>query len=136
MERSLASIRSQGQGVWKIDILSPENVPDLLLDAAQGDTLAAHTLKMLFQAIIDLGKRKPPALCLTCSHVFRNKKCPPAAIVLIIAAVDDPHSSIASPLCHACASQDNLTSRVAQKLKETTIPDLRVLPQPTSAGRA
>jgi len=93
---------------------------------------------MLNQAIADMSKRKPPALCLLCDHSFRKKQAP-AAFVLLLAAVEDPHASITSPLRHTCAAPHlwhTLTERAAQKYKERMIPDLRVLPTPSAPGRA
>ena len=52
LERAAKSVLAQGQGVWRIEILFPENATDLLLSATQGDELAARMLSMLFQAII------------------------------------------------------------------------------------
>jgi hypothetical protein len=61
MERGIASIQAQGQGVYEIAILFPWNIPELLLRC---DEQAARVLVMLNQAIANMAKGKPPALCL------------------------------------------------------------------------
>jgi hypothetical protein len=135
LERNMHAMLAQGQGVWHIEIIFPWSVPRLHLRRAAGDEQAARLLSMLEQTFTEMRKCKPPALCLLCDHTFRKKHAP-AAFVVLYPAVDDPHNSVISPLCHPCAEGARLPERVTQKLREGMIPDLRVLAQPSAVGSA
>ena len=125
LEQAAKSVPAQGQGFWRIEILFPETATDLLLRATQGDELAARMLSMLFQAINDMAKKKPPALCLLCDHVFRNKNHPPTAFVLLLAAVDrSPGIDRQSPYAMPAPSKPDRTRRAKAQGKH----------EPRSAG--
>jgi hypothetical protein len=134
MQRGIASIRAQGQRVFQIEIVFPWNVPELMW-RARHDEQAAYVRVMLNRFLADMAKARRRPSCLLCDHSFAKKERP-AAFVMLMASVDDPHASIGSALCLPCAIQEQLTERVTQKYKESMIPDLRVLPQPSAPGRA
>ena len=52
-----------------------------------------------------------------CDHVFRNKNHPPAAFVLVLAAVDNPHAS----LLLSATQGDELAARMLSMLFQAII---------------
>src|SRR5262249_23308524 len=87
LEKGLKEIQAQGQGVWRIDVIFPWNIPDLLLRGAEQ---SFRLLTMVAKAIADMPKMKPSPMCLLCDHVFTKRRPTPAAFVLLFASVDDP----------------------------------------------
>ena len=77
MERGIALIQAQGQGVFEIEILFPWHILELIRCSGY-DEQAARVICMLNQAIADMSKRKPAALWLLCDHTFRKGQAPAA----------------------------------------------------------
>ena len=77
MERGIALIQAQGQGVFEIEILFPWHILELIRCSGY-DEQATRVICMLNQAIADMSKRKPAALWLLCDHTFRKGQAPAA----------------------------------------------------------
>jgi hypothetical protein len=137
LEAALRDVQAEGQGVWTIDIVFPPQAPELLrvaLGEPGAETeRARRMLTLLEQAVATLPQQRP--LCLLCDHEF-TEAAGIGAWAMLLGAVDQPRNSIMSALCYACAGQDNLIERVAQKYKDGMIPDLRILATPSRAGHA
>jgi|SRR6516162_10616402 len=126
LERAAKSVLAQGQGVWRIEILFPENATDLLLSATQGDELAARMLSMLFQAINEWQKRSrlPCASCAITSSVTKTTRPPPLFFSLPPSTIPGDRSS--APYAMPAPSKPDRTRRAKAQGKH----------DPRSAGPA
>jgi hypothetical protein len=125
LETHLRQIREEGQGVWRIEAFSAENVLQLALRALRGDVEAARWMYAFEPAVRQIAGK----LCLLCDHEF-SRESSPALWVVISAWVDQPTSACLQGLCAACADEPDAKERVLAKLRADVMPDLRIIPLP------
>jgi hypothetical protein len=141
LQRGLEDLHSEGQGVWQLAILSPDAAPAFLTAALAGDPSAATTLRAaqgFIQQILRHRSASRAPLCLLCDNALW-RKAPPAAIGVITAYRDDPHTAIGHGICADCTrmrSSEQLQHDVLAKLRTDMITDLRVIQPPSEPGRA
>ena len=132
--RALRRIEREGQGIWSLKIIFPEDARALLIEARAGGTAAALFV-LLARTIGTIERASPPSLCLLCEHEFAHDS--PAALAIVSALVDAPTQSIGTGLCADCVEPaETLLERVTQTYRQQIRPGLRVLPMPSSPGSA
>jgi hypothetical protein len=123
----------EGQGLWQMEIVFQQDIPVMLLRAKTSRSVRTR-FSILANAIGQMPRMQPSAMCLLCDHAFIEDA--PAAFVLLTAAIDGPTQGIVNGLCVDCASQDDLQGRIAEKYKDMMVDGLRVLPSPAAPGQA
>ena len=79
-------IQNEGQGVWDMCVVYPDNLPAIIEAGARGDRSMAVLYDLVMQATAGVRRAKPPALCLLCDHAFTRDM--PAAFVVVMAGVE------------------------------------------------
>jgi hypothetical protein len=128
---ALELIGREGQGVLRISVVEPRNIPAIAAAALGGDARAARFLLALDHTI----ERAKGRLCLLCDFEFAAGSRP-AAVVFITAGLDDPERYVASALCADCAGRADVEGRIAGKIREDLLPDLREIQIHPGAGSA
>jgi hypothetical protein len=123
---TVKQVQQEGQGCWRLDVVSPSHLAELGVKYLAGDEVAGRLLLLLEGAL--RSAELPGMLCLLCDYKFSATKRP-TSFVLVTAMRDDPSQGIANGLCPTCAALPNLRERVTDKYRQTMIPDLRVLPK-------
>jgi len=124
---AVKQLQHEGQGCWRLDIVSPLHIPELAAKYLAGGDHAGRLLIFLEGAL--RGAELPGTLCLLCDNQFSATRRP-TLMVLVTAMRDDPCQGIANGLCANCADLPNLPNRVTDKYRQTMISDLRVIPEP------
>jgi hypothetical protein len=136
-QRAICALRDaqhEGQGVWDLRILFPEDALRLMAEAVANQH-AAVLFGMLVDAIRDMEGATERAMCLLCPRTFGLAR--PRAFVLLTPLVGSPRNGIANALCDACAQPTGpLLDRVMDSYRQAGMGNLRVLPAPHPAGRA
>jgi hypothetical protein len=133
--RGFRRVENEGQGVWDMQVIFPQTVPEIVAAAAAGEPGMTVLYDLVMQAAQHVREAHPPALCLLCDHTFTGDM--PAAFVIVTARVDEPKGGITSGLCAGCVEPvSDLLQRVSQSYKEQVIGDLRVLPPLHASGTA
>src|SRR6516225_3083176 len=96
---AVKQLQQEGQGCWRLDVISPTHVAELAAKYLAGDDTARRLLLLIKGALhsADL----PGMLCLLCNYKFSSNR-PPSAVVLLTAVRDDPSNGIANGLCADC----------------------------------
>ena len=112
--------QKQGQGVWHIDILSPETlVEDWLQLKQRPSARLRRQWKRTQEMIAGLYGSSSPGLCLLCDNGFATQD--PAALAVLSPAVDhlDEIQMIMTGVCMDCfAQRDDLIERVGLAYKK------------------
>jgi hypothetical protein len=141
LERGIREIRAEGQGCWRLAIVTPLSSVTLLSAARAGDAYAAAVLQAAEQLIEQIRTRRSPdgaPLCLLCDTALW-RDAPPAAIGIMSAFRDDARLAIGQGFCAACVaarSEAQLGQDVVAKLRAEMMPDLRIIPTPSQPGHA
>jgi hypothetical protein len=134
LSRGVKQLQREGQGCWRIDVISPKNIPDLADKYLAGDETAGRLLLLLEGTLRSAELRG--SLCLLCDYEF-SATYRPTSVVLVTAMRDDPSLGIANGLCGVCAALPDLLARITDKYRDTMIPDLRIVAPPhAQPGRA
>lgn len=131
--RGALRMQAEGQGVFKIEVISYSQVPALCARCDSGEARAIQIAQVIVQFLRQIPTARPPVLCLLCDNRL-SRAAPPAAIVLMTAHRDDPTLAIDNGLCPSCAGNPALETVVMARYRE--IMALRQLPPFCEAGRA
>ncbi len=131
---NMEMIHTEGQGVFRIEIVRITDVPGLLLATIDGNVKAQRTASIIGQ-FIRMMAAGSSRLCLLCDNEVSDA-APPWAIVIMTAERDDPERAIANGVCDECAEKPDLDKAIVVKYRESLMPGLRVLGPFSDAGRA
>lgn len=130
------AIHSEGQGVYRIGIFSPEGIFKLTERALDGDAYSAGVLVSLSKMAEDLramAKTATPLGCLLCGGGFSDEM--PGAWVLLHAEGVLARRAVGNGVCFGClgkyADGDALMGAVADFYRSNLMADLRMI-QPVS----
>jgi hypothetical protein len=141
---AVQSAAADGQGIWRLGVLSGDTVDALILCAKAGDSEAArivHALPLLLNCLESHAEPGPAApVCLTCGAAFWRQHCPGIVIVLC-AACPEPSSLLISGICcrcwAACGTAANRRTAIFEGLaRHYGLVDLRELMPVAQAGHA
>jgi hypothetical protein len=138
INKTLAGMHAEGQGVWDLMIYDPPDVATVMEAARAGDSYARRTVLMLDSVMRRVRAANPPDLCLTCDHEF-TAKAMPRAWVLTHAHRDEPRNAMSSGICAACHARypgAALLPVVTDVYRRNLISDLRVLSPTSEPGHA
>jgi hypothetical protein len=141
LERGIREIHAEGQGCWRLAIVTPAASASLLSAARAGDTYAATVLHAAEQLIEQIQARQSPdgaPLCLL-SDTALWCDVPPAAVGIMSAYRDDARLAIGHGFCAACVAartEAHLGQDVVAKLRAEMMPGLRIIPTPSQPGHA
>jgi len=116
----------EGQGVWKLTLITPIVGLALAAQALAGDTFAARMMRAVNDFIRTLSSIRPGILCLFCDHEFTTQSMP-AVIVLTHAARDDAVNAICQGICDECEEKGDLPNRLISRYRELITPDARLI---------
>ena len=141
LEQGILQIQAEGQGCWKLAVVTPASSAALLSAALAGDAYAVTVLRAAEQFIEQIHARRSPArapLCLLCDTALW-RGAPPAAVGIMSAYCDDARTALGQGFCAACVAartEAQLGQDVVAKLRAEMMPDLRILPTPSQPGHA
>lgn len=130
-------VSDEAAGLVALQVVMPEDVPELFGHALAGDSEAARLVGLVSQALrrIQEAPRDRAMLCGTCPKRLRGGRF---AIVCAIPHRDDPREALTLGICRRCAVRHEDIVRTAGQALRRVWPDLRPLPGPIHphAGRA
>jgi hypothetical protein len=141
LERGIREIHAEGQGCWRLAIVTRSSSAALISAAEAGDAHAIVTLRAVEQFIEQIDARRSPdrgPLCLLCDAVLWRDG-PPGAVGIMSAYRDDARTALGHGFCVACVAartDAQLGQDVVAKLRAEMMPDLRVIPTPSPPGHA
>ena len=136
--KGVRTVEAEGQGVWQMSIYAPDDVAGLLVDTLAGDERAAKTMAMLHGMMGETISANPPRICLTCDNEF-TAEAMPHAWVLVHAIGGAAKKSLGNGICAGCHARypgEALVPVATEVYRQNMIPDLRILPPMSEAGRA
>jgi hypothetical protein len=141
---AVQSVLHEGQGVWRLAVVSGANIDSLCQRAMAGDLDAERCLTMLprlFETLDSYEEPSPAApTCLVCgASLWRG--CAPGAVIVLSAARDEPSRVLVSAVCGgcwiACGTDTNRQTAILDGVRRNYgLEGLRVLPPLSAAGRA
>jgi len=127
---SVRRLHAEGQGVWQLEAFDAPAVLALALVARIGwDRRAAKMLGALEHSMRQLLLAKRELLCLTCDQQFSAAALPVLWLVLT-PYCDNPSEAIVHALCGACNGHPSREDRIIEKLRNSLISDLKIMPPP------
>lgn len=95
LTKALQQMNEEGQGVWRLLIITRADVPSLIAAAGLGNELACRLYTGLSAAVEQMPQQR--GLCLLCDYEFSPDKMPDA-FVLLSAMRDDTQQCLANAL--------------------------------------
>jgi hypothetical protein len=141
IEHGIRQIHAEGQGCWRLAIVTRSSSAALINAAKAGDAHATVVLRAVEQFIEQIYARRAPdhgPLCLLCDAVLW-RDAPPGAVGIMSAYRDDARTALGQGFCAACVaarSEAQLGQDVVAKLRAEMMPDLRILRTPSQPGHA
>ena len=141
LEHGIQEIYAEGQGCWRLAIVTRSSSVALIDAAKAGDAHAIVVLRAVEQFIERIYARRSPArapLCLLCDNPL-SRDAPPGAVGIMSAYRDDARTALGQGFCAACVAartEAQLGQDVVAKLRAEMMPDLRVIPTPSQPGHA
>jgi hypothetical protein len=128
-QAGIRAVQSEGQGLWNLWVIRPDDHLELLLRAVGGDAHARQLVDLTCQTLRQVvdNRARDPALCLLCEHRFTIENPAPAAIVILAADFEVAGHAIANVICERCYSAEDLGQRIVAFYRRTVIPDARVV---------
>jgi hypothetical protein len=141
LEHGIRQIHAEGQGCWRLAIVTRSSTASLVSAAEAGDALAIIVLRAAEQFMEHVYARRSPdhgPLCLLCNTKL-SRDAPPGAVGIMSAYRDDARTALGHGFCAACVaarSEAQLGQDVVAKLRAEMMPSLRILPTPSRPGHA
>jgi hypothetical protein len=140
LEEAAHLAHAEGQGVWELEAIDCQSIPEIMLGAILGDKRChemAEVVAAIARAIHNPTQgRNHPTLCLTCDTAFTPTSQPPEAFIVVRGANPDGRQLIANVLCEPCHHHPDAKQRVFDRLRRWMIPDLREIHVSPDAGHA
>jgi hypothetical protein len=139
----LKLVQAEGQGVWALSVIYPEDTPERMSAALMaGNREAAEELRLVLDTITKVRRvrsRRDGPLCALCDTAFWRGHLPHAIAILRANGVPGSHA-VASGICIDCRRKHmdhrGLLSALVNLYRRTLILDLRVLPPMAPPGQA
>ena len=139
----MRQITTEGGGVYRLGLYTPEQMASLLSRADDGDADAEQMVRVVSKALraitaFDAPDGAAAPLCLLCDTVFWKHELP-EVIGIMHAARDDPSQAVVNGVCSSCRARHRTLEAIETAVLEkyrTMIPELRVLPPLGAPGRA
>lgn len=123
---AVSAIHEEGQGVFRLERIAPEDAWRLILLTYLGDAQAALRLRSIVACAEEILERQhdEPRLCLCCSNHVTTPIG--AAFILLLPERDDAETCVAAALCEDCAGGDpDALKGLAVKAFRCWWPDLK-----------
>ena len=124
INESFRDIQTEGQGIFEVTFVSPEEALNLLLGAMEGklDAQQSNWLRAIMSTINQLDTPHIKLYCLLCNTAFSRQRKPTLLGILGAYNVDSPSSMLVNGICASCVAKPDLQGRVFGKIREW-IPD-------------
>lgn len=131
----IARISAECAGVVALQVVTPEDLPEMLAASLMGDREATRLAHLVAQALrrIEEAPRSRAMLCAACPKRLRGGRY---AIVCAVPHRDDPREALTLGVCRRCATRhDAIVQKAGQALKRVW-PDLRAIDIHPGRGHA
>lgn len=133
----LHTLHDEAGGMLHLDIVTPDEFPQLALATMRGDPGAKVLLGQVRRAVSDVhgAPRRSPKLCGSCPR--RVRRGDPFSIAIATPACDDPTTALALVICLECGPDRAAVQVAAARGLQRVWPDLRnVAVTHSEGGRA
>jgi hypothetical protein len=142
LERDIREVFATGGGVMTLTLIGPTSAASIITAVMEGDVGARDVLSAADQLLRQIEQRSQARAmsCALCDNgVLWRGEAPHAIGTLRPFGVDHAPAAIGLAFCGTCAAdrpERELGMAAVSKLRSDWMPDLRVLPPMSAAGRA
>lgn len=125
----IARISAEAAGLVEVQVVTREDMPELLAHAMLGDPEAMHLGRLVCDALgrIERAPKRRPMLCGSCPRALRRGRY---SLAFAVPRRDAPQEALSLAICEVCATDHAGVVDKAHAALKRVWPDLRPLPGP------